>query len=62
MGSPWSKWSVFEYMRHRFMHTGSVPDRQELLMEFSDMDTSEIDEGVREFEHAMKIGGGKIAQ
>ncbi|MFD4521970.1 hypothetical protein ACFWO6_28920 [Paenibacillus glucanolyticus] len=44
------------------MHTGSVPDRHELLMEFSDMDTSEIDEGVREFEHAMKIGGGKIAQ
>lgn len=62
MGSPWSKWSVFEYMRHRFMHTGSVPDRQELLMEFPDMDTSEIDEGVWEFEHAMKIGGGKIAQ
>lgn len=62
MGIPWSKWSVFEYMRHRFMHTGSVPDRQELLIEFSGMESSEIDEGVKEFELALKIGGGKLAQ
>ncbi|WP_339271693.1 hypothetical protein NYE54_09160 [Paenibacillus sp. FSL K6-1330] len=44
------------------MHTGSVPDRQELLIEFSDMESSKIDEGVKEFELAMKIGGGKLAQ
>ena len=62
MGSPWSKWSVFEYMRHRFMHTGSVPDRQESLIEFSDMESSEIDEGVKEFQLAIEIGGGKLAQ
>lgn len=62
MGIPWSKWSVFEYMRHRFMNTGSVSDRQELFIEFSGMESSEIDEGVKEFELAMKIGGGQLAQ
>lgn len=62
MGSPWSKWSVFEYMRHRFMNTGNVPDREELFIEFSGMKSSEIDEGVKEFELAMKIGGGQLAQ
>lgn len=62
MGNPWSKWSVFEYMRHRFMNTGNVPDRQELVNEFSGMESSEIDEGVKEFELAIKIGGGQLAQ
>lgn len=62
MGSPWSKWSVFEYMRHRFMHSGSVPTRQELLIEFPDMESSEIDEGVKEFQLTIQIGGGKLAQ
>ncbi|MFB4326430.1 hypothetical protein RB298_29300 [Priestia sp. BR_2] len=44
------------------MNTGSVPDRQELFIEFSGMESSEIDEGVKEFELAMKIGGGQLAQ
>ncbi|MGG1880151.1 hypothetical protein ABDI30_21625 [Paenibacillus cisolokensis] len=62
MMSRWSHWHVFEYMRQRFMHTGRVPDQQELLAEFADMDQAEIDEGVKEFNTAMSIGGGKIAQ
>lgn len=62
MGRPWSKWSVFEYMRHRFMNTGNVPDRKELFIEFLGMESSEIDEGAKEFELAMKIGGGLRAQ
>ncbi|MFK4168186.1 hypothetical protein ACI2LM_18230 [Paenibacillus lautus] len=44
------------------MNTGNVPDREELFIEFSGMEFSEIDEGVKEFELAMKIGGGQLAQ
>ncbi|MGG3278824.1 hypothetical protein [Paenibacillus solani] len=62
MRSPWSKWSVFEYMKHRFVRTGRVPDQQELLMEFTGMELSEIDEGVKEFQLAIEIGGERLAQ
>lgn len=58
--SRWSHWHVYEYMRQRLMHTGMAPDKQELLTEFADMEPSEIDEGVTEFEIAMgkrKRGG-----
>ncbi|MEC0310158.1 hypothetical protein P4H67_25725 [Paenibacillus lautus] len=44
------------------MNTGNVPDRKELFIEFLGMESSEIDEGAKEFELAMKIGGGLRAQ
>ncbi|EHB50094.1 hypothetical protein [Paenibacillus lactis] len=60
--SRWSHWHVYEYIRQRFIHTGQVPDQQELLAEFSEMDPAVIEEGVKEFNLVMSIGGGAIAK
>ncbi|MNJ56047.1 hypothetical protein D3C77_515760 [compost metagenome] len=62
MSTPWSKWSVYEYMRHTYMWTGRKPDLSELVENFSDVPLSEIREGIREFELTVTIGGGKRAQ
>lgn len=50
MGSPWSRWSVFEYMKHRYLRTGQVPDKSELLEEFPEIGRIELDEGIAEFD------------
>jgi len=50
MGSPWSRWSVYEYMKHRFVRTGQVPDQDELQAEFAGIDQTELKEGIAEFD------------
>lgn len=62
MSGPWSKWSVYEYMRHTFMRAGRAPDLPELVENFSEVPLSEIKEGMKEFELTLTIGGGKRAQ
>lgn len=62
MSTPWSKWSVYEYMRHTYMWTGRQPDLSELIGNFSEVPLSEIKEGMKEFELTVTIGGGKRAQ
>lgn len=62
MSGPWSKWSVYEYMRHTYMRAGRVPDLPELLKNFPEVSVSEIKEGVEEFEQVLRIGGGQRAQ
>lgn len=42
-------WSVYEYMRIRFMRTGAVPDAVELKREFAELPAEEIDAGAEEF-------------
>lgn len=62
MSTPWSKWSVYEYMRHTYMWTGRKPDLSKLVETFSEVPLSEIKEGMQEFELTVAIGGGKRAQ
>lgn len=62
MSTPWSKWSVYEYMRHTYMRTGRQPDLSELIENFSEVPLPEIREGMQEFEITVTIGGGKRAQ
>ncbi|WP_049827263.1 hypothetical protein [Paenibacillus maysiensis] len=52
--SCWTRWSVYEYMKHRFVCTGYVPDEVELLEEFPDIARSELDEGIVEFRSIVK--------
>lgn len=53
MNGSFNRWSVSEYMRHRFMRTGQVPDHDELNSEFAGISQTELLEGIAEF--------GKIA-
>lgn len=48
--SCWTRWSVYEYMKHRFVRTGQVPDKDELQTEFMGIDQTELLEGIAEFE------------
>lgn len=50
MNNAYNRWSVSEYMRHRFMRTGQVPDRDELQAEFAGIDQTELHEGIAEFD------------
>lgn len=50
MGSSLTRWSVCEYMKHRFLRTGHVPDLDELQSEFAGIDQTELREGIAEFE------------
>lgn len=47
--SCWTRWSVYEYMKHRFVRTGQVPDKDELQVEFTGIDQTELREGIAEF-------------
>lgn len=52
MGEPiscWTRWSVYEYMKHRFVRTGYVPNQNELQEEFQGIDQAELLEGIAEF-------------
>lgn len=62
MSGPWSKWSVYEYMRHTYMRAGRWPDLPELVDKFQTVPLSEIKEGMKEFETTLTIGGDKRAQ
>lgn len=62
MSGPWSKWSVYEYMRYTYMQTGRAPDLPELLENFPEVPVSEIKEGIEEFEQVLKIGSERRAQ
>ncbi|WP_433943391.1 hypothetical protein [Paenibacillus sp. SN-8-1] len=62
MSTPWSKWSVYEYMRHTFMHSGRIPDLPELIESFPEVPLGEIKEGIDEFNLTLRIGGGRHAQ
>lgn len=57
MGSSYTRWSVSEYMRHRFMNTGQVPDEDELQTEFAGIDQTELREGIAEFDAIVGTGG-----
>lgn len=57
MGSPYTRWSVSEYMRHRYMNTGQVPDEDELQTEFAGIDQTELREGIAEFDAIVGTGG-----
>lgn len=57
MDSTLNRWSVSEYMRHRFMNTGQVPDLDELQDEFSGIDQTELVEGIAEFDAIVGTGG-----
>ncbi|AJS59875.1 hypothetical protein [Paenibacillus sp. IHBB 10380] len=50
MSGPWSCWSVYEYMKRRFLCTGQVPTHVELETEFEGIDPSILLEGIAEFE------------
>lgn len=45
----WTRWSVYEYMKHRFVRTGFIPDKTELLEAFPEIDEPELLEGIAEF-------------
>lgn len=61
MGKPWSCWSVYEYMKRRFLCTGLVPTHDELETEFEGIDPSELLEGITEFESVIcDCGNGGI--
>lgn len=45
----WSRWSIYEYMKYRFVRTGQIPNREELLSEFEEIDSTELAEGMAEF-------------
>ncbi|AZS15337.1 hypothetical protein EI981_13280 [Paenibacillus lutimineralis] len=62
MSSPWSKWSVYEYMRHTYMRSGRWPDLPELVDKFPTVPPAEIKEGMEEFELTLTIGGNRIAK
>lgn len=62
MSGLWSKWSVYEYMRHTYMRVGSSPDLLELMDNFPELHLAEIKEGMDEFELTISIGGGQRAQ
>ncbi|MEC0125321.1 hypothetical protein [Paenibacillus pabuli] len=50
MDNPWNRWSIYEYMKHRFLRTGEVPDQDELQAEFEGIDQTELREGIVEFD------------
>ncbi|WP_366294344.1 hypothetical protein [Paenibacillus sp. AN1007] len=57
MDSTLNRWSVSEYMKHRYIRTGHVPDREELQTEFMGIDQTELLEGIAEFDAIVGTGG-----
>ncbi|WP_426332662.1 hypothetical protein ACN9MH_15225 [Paenibacillus silvae] len=62
MDSTLNRWSVSEYMKHRFMYTGQVPDLDELQAEFVGIDQTELVEGIAEFDAIVGTGGVQHAE
>jgi hypothetical protein len=56
--SCWTRWSVYEYMKHRYLRTGQVPSESELLEEFPEIGRMELDEGVAEFNSIVRDWSG----
>ncbi|MFF2016251.1 hypothetical protein [Paenibacillus sp. NPDC058177] len=48
--SAWNYWHVYHYMVTHYASTGLVPDKATLLNEFAELGSSEIDEGIAEFD------------
>ncbi|SEN53321.1 hypothetical protein [Lihuaxuella thermophila] len=44
-----NRWWVYEFMKNRYLETGVIPQRREILAKFSGMETKEISEGMIEF-------------
>lgn len=51
--SAWNYWHVYDFMKSVFLSTGVAPDRDTLLVEFKELDSRQIDEGIEEFELAI---------
>lgn len=62
MDSILNRWSVYEYMKHRFLRTGQVPDQGELQAEFTGIDQTELLEGIAEFDAIVGTGGVQHAK
>ncbi|MGF6357127.1 hypothetical protein ABIE27_005066 [Paenibacillus sp. 4624] len=62
MDSQLTRWSVYEYMKHRFLRTGHVPNRDELQAEFAGIDQTELREGIAEFDAIVGTGGVQHAE
>ncbi|PYE49823.1 hypothetical protein DFQ00_105327 [Paenibacillus barcinonensis] len=62
MDSTLNRWSVYEYMKHRFLRTGQVPDQDELQAEFAGIDQTELLEGIAEFDAIVGTGGVQHAE
>jgi hypothetical protein len=45
----WNRWHVYNWLKHRYMATGFIPNLAEVITEFHDMDHDEIVEGLEEF-------------
>ncbi|WDZ57702.1 hypothetical protein MF625_07920 [Paenibacillus polymyxa] len=41
-------------MKHRYLRTGQVPDKSELLEEFPEIGRMELDEGIAEFDSIVR--------
>lgn len=51
--SAWNYWHVYHYMVTHYQNTGLVPTREELLDEFAELGSEQVDEGIAEFELAV---------
>lgn len=60
MSGPWSCWSVYEFMKMRFMYTGQVPTHDELETEFEGIDAAVLLEGIAEFESVICDSRGGV--
>ncbi|MBH8609127.1 hypothetical protein [Thermoactinomyces sp. CICC 10521] len=44
-----NRWHVYNYLKHRYMYTGEIPDIQEIQTEFAGIEPEELQEGMIEF-------------
>jgi hypothetical protein len=51
-----NRWYVFEWIKQRYLKTGTVPPMGVICAQFPDLEQEEIDEGIAEFE-AMAVKG-----
>ncbi|ASA21988.1 hypothetical protein [Paenibacillus donghaensis] len=46
-------WHVYNWLRQYYLATGAAAERMDLLAEFAEQESGEIDEGIAEFELAI---------
>jgi hypothetical protein len=51
-----NRWYVFEWIKQRYLKTGTVPPIEAICTQFPKLEQEEIDEGIAEFE-AMAVKG-----